>query len=274
MREELTYIETLVQTELDAYLANNSSNLAKASMVDTSSMVSKYSDYLDEQQITMVYRELPGMQPGMPVADKIINANIFVYALESEKLSVKAIIDNFIDNNKKTLHTMTNGGYKIKLQFTNLTPIGNAGNQGSKIYQAWQFGVTITVIDTITSIFDREITLVDPDTSTTRKYNAGNGLVDVRFEKIPVYAEYPTDGGVSKKIYRYTNYILTFSIIDSLDVAVDFLSSLVLSQTKNTLSSAYKKGSKVISFTGKITSAIDDVSEDGYPMLTFTIERG
>lgn len=265
LSDKLQWIETTLQSILTTYKATNNTSLSKVAVFDTNSMTKKYQDYLDSEQLVIIYRELPGLYPNMPIADKILSASFFVYALEKEKYIVKQLIDEFTDTYNMTLQELTDNTYKF--QFTNLTPIGSADNKGALYFQTWQFGATITVIDSITSIFDRVINI------ESTALSASKGLVSARFEKIPVYAEYSESTSQKKMILKYMHYVLTFSILDSDDTSVAYVKGLVYDSV-NSVSVTYTSGDESITFTGKIRTALDDISEQGYPILNFIIERG
>jgi hypothetical protein len=265
LSDKLSFIETSIQTILTSYKLTKTTSLSKVAVVDTNSSVKKYSDYLESEQITVVYRELPGFYPNMPVADKIVTASFFVYALEKEKYVVKKIIDEFTDTYNTTLQELTSGDFKF--QFTNLTPIGRADNKGALIYQTWQFGATITVIDSVTSIFNRSVTI------GSYTLNATKGLVSAQLEKAPVYAEYAQDTSKKQLILRYMHYRLTFSVLDSDDSDAAYVKGLVYDSTEG-FEVTYTSGTEDITFDAKIISAIDSVSEQGYPIINFTLERG
>lgn len=267
MRRELTWVETQLQSALTTIKSTVTTSLVKVAMFDTNSMEKKYQDYLESEQITIVFRELPGMLPEMPIADKTIMGNLFIYAPEQEKEVVVALVDTFISTFNATYQSMNLGAYKIKYRFTNLTPIGRADNKGSKFYQAWQFGVTMLVIDDLTTIQNRAVTFA------SNTVNSANGLINFRFEKIPVYAEYPISSTAEGKIFRFIKFRITFTVLDNSDTAVAALKALIY-DTSYSGTCLVTSGSSSTSFTGKIISAIEGASEQGYPTLTFVIERG
>ena len=267
MRRELTWIETQLQTALTTIKSTVTTSLVKVAVFDTNSMEKKYQDYLESEQITIVFRELPGMLPEMPIADKTIMGNLFVYAPEQEKEVVVALVDTFISTYNATYQSMNLGAYKVKFRFTNLTPIGRADNKGSKFYQAWQFGVTMLVIDELSTIQNRAVTYGG------NTVNSANGLINFRFEKSPVFAEYPTSPSAEGKKIRYIKYKITFTVLDSSDTAVAALKALIY-DTSYSATCLVTSGSSSLSFTGKIISAVEGASEQGYPTLTFVIERG
>jgi len=75
LSDKLQWIETSLQTILTTYKVLNNTSLSKVAVVDTNSMVKKYQAYLDSEQLLVVYRELPGLYPNMPIADKILSAS-------------------------------------------------------------------------------------------------------------------------------------------------------------------------------------------------------
>ena len=260
----LSWIETQLQTILTAYKTTNTTVLEKVAIFDTNSENRKFNDYLEKEHLTIVYRELPGIMPSMPVADKIITANFFVYALENEKTAVKAIIDEFIEEYNSSLQTTTSA--QIRLQLTNLTPIGRANNTGSIFFQAWQFGATITIIDQLTTIFSRTVAI------GSNSIGALNGLLSLNYEIAPIYADYPQSQTENKKL-RYIKQRVTFTVLDSSDTDVVALKTLIYNNTTDVEITVSSNG-KTASFSGKIISAIDSISEQGYPVLSFIIERG
>jgi len=267
MREELTFVETQLQSVLTTIKSSVTTSLAKVAVLDTNSMEKKYQDYLESEQLLLVFRELPGMLPEMPLADKTIMGNFFVYALESEKEVVVALIDTFISTYNATYQSMNLGAYKVRFRFTNLTPIGRADNKGSKFYQAWQFGVTLLVIDDLTTIQNRTVTFAG------NTVNSVNGLIKFNFEKIPVYAEYPVASTAEGKKIRYIKYRITFSVLDNTNSAILALKALIYNSTY-TGTCIVTSGTTTTSFTGKIINAVEGALEQGYPILTFVIERG
>lgn len=260
----LTFVEASLQTILNTYKVTNTTILEKVAVLDTNAEEKKYSTHLEKQQITIVYRELPGMMPSMPVADKIFSANFFVWALESEKKTVKDIISLFVETYNSTLQTTSTS--KFKIQLTNLTPLGRADNTGALIYQTWQFGATITVVDEISTIFDRSVSIGG------NLINAGKGLLSVFYELVPSYAEYPTGLYESKKL-RTIKQRLTFSILDSDDTAVLAVKTMIYNNTTE-VAIVFTSTTLTATFTGKVVSASDGINEQGYPILKFIVERG
>lgn len=267
MRREITFVETQLQAALDTVKTAVTTSLVKVAVVDTNSQEKKYQDYLESEQITIVFRELPGMLPELPVADKTILGNFFVYAPEAEKEVVVAVIDTFISEYNATYQSMNLGAYKAKYRFTNLTPIGRADNKGSKFYQAWQFGVTITIIDDLSTIQTRAVTFAGFTA------NSANGLINFKFEKIPNYGEYPTENTGEGKVARFIKYRVTFTVLDYDDTAIKGLKALIY-DTSYSGTCLVTSGTNTASFTGKIMTAIEGASEQGIPTLTFVIERG
>lgn len=267
MRRELTFIETQLQFALTTLKLSVTTSLVKVAVVDTNSMEKKYQDYLESEQITIVFRELPGMLPELPLKDKTIMGNMFVFAPEQEKEVVVALIDTFISTYNATYQSMDLGAYTVKFRFTNLTPIGRADNKGGKFYQTWQFGITMLVIDDLTTIQNRAVTYAG------NSVNSVNGLINWRFEKIPTYAEYPNSSSAEGKKIRYIKYRVTFTVLDSDDTAVAALKALIYDASYSG-ACIVNSGSSAISFTGKIMSAIEGAAEQGYPTLTFVIEKG
>ena len=149
----LNWIETTLQGILDIYKASNDTTLEKVGVLDINALEKKFKDYLEKEQIIMTYRELPGTLPKMPIFDKIVNATMYVYAVENEKQTVKDIMDEFIS----TYNAVYNDTLSKILTFTNMTPLGNADNTGVVDYQVWQFGMIITNIDRLTSLHDRSV---------------------------------------------------------------------------------------------------------------------
>jgi len=260
----LDYIETNLQTALDAYIAaENVTNLKKVAVLDTNAKDVKYQDYLEEEQITVVYREMPGFLPSMPVSDKVIAGNFFVYALEEEKEALKAVFDSFIEANNSVKDDTIN----MSFQFTNLTPIGRADNKGARFYQAWQMGVSATAYDKLTSIYDRQITIAG------NTINIMNGLTSLDVIKEPNMTDYPKSAQAHGKKLRYIVKRVEFSVFDSSDTDVQGLKDLVYNE-EHEVTVVITSDTKTDSYTGKIMQALDSSTIEDYPVLKFIIERG
>lgn len=258
----LDFMQTTLQTGLNTILASNTtSKLKKVAVLNTNAFEKKFQSYLENEQITVVYRELPGLLPNMPIKDKVVSGNLFVYAPEDEKEVVEDLVDNFIKTYNATFQT------DRVLRFTNLTPIGRADNTGAIFYQLWQFSVTALVIDKMGSIYNRSVTI---GTSTL---NAARGLITASYTRQPVYGEYPNDSGGVNRIFRYEKGVLQFSFLDSFDtIAMTYKDLAYSSQTSTSVT--FVSGSDSITFTGSITLVNDTATEGQFPVITITIERG
>lgn len=165
----LEWIETTVQALLDEYRVDNITTIQKVGVLDINALEKKFNDYLEKEQMILTYRELPGTLPNMPVFDKLTSANMYVYALENEKETVKEILNDFIS----TYNATKIDSLSMILYFTNLTPIGRADNTGAVDYQVWQFGINAVVISSLTNIYDRSIIVSTTDNtfdSSTSEY--------------------------------------------------------------------------------------------------------
>lgn len=327
----LTWIETQLQAILDTYKETNETTLVKVGVLNINALEKKFKDYLEEEQMLITYRELPGTLPNMPVFDRIINSNMYVYALENEKTAVEYIINKFISTYNATVQS----SISREFHFTNLTPLGEAENTGALDYQAWQFGMLATVKDSLTSLIDRYVEITpdggewvasdedywdengtsggdydvaggDPTgTASTflpsateltediagrvtdfnlnvryykveydyQKYNVTNGLVNYIFEKVPIYAEYPVASNKTNKKIVYSKPKITFAVLDNDNTDVATLKDMIYDESyKFYMNVVSKSNSK--KFAGFILSAIDSITENGFPLLTFVIERG
>lgn len=329
----LTWIETKLQAILTAYKVNNTTALEKVGVLNINALEKKFSAYLEKEQILLTYRELPGTLPKMPVYDKITNANMYVYAVESEKVAVECIMNEFISTYNATEQTTIS---KI-LNFTNLTPLGDADNSGAIDYQAWQFGLMATIIDSLTTIHDRFVTITTTDnvwavadkayweaygesssdydvaggdptgvastylptathipvdtaarvtdyslnvayykitTTVFSQLKVANGLVAYQFEKAMKYAEYPTSTTENGKTPIYYVPRVTIGVIDNDNAYVTALKDLVYSDTMDSKTVYVHSGDSYTWFDGYLISAIDAITENGFPLLNIVLERG
>lgn len=254
------WIETKIQAILDAYVGTT--NLTTVAVHKTNSQEKKY-DKVESTQIQITLRDTPGELPKIAVADKIYTMNAYVVSIEEEKSVVEDIITKFIETYNNTKQTEISA----VLNFTNLSPFGSPDNIGSKMCQTWSFAIMVRELDSLTSIFDRTVTI------GTKVYNALNGLVGYEFNNVNVYAEYPSGPSTAGKKFRYRKYNLRMVLLDSDDTDVAAMRATIYGLTY-TDTVVVQNGALSVSFTGYIMQSTDAINESGFPLLSVMWESG
>jgi hypothetical protein len=147
----LTFIQNALQAILDAY--TGTTTLTKVSVVTIKSEERTLKDYTDAVTLLLVYRDLPSLLPQLPVEDRVQDGTFSVFARADEKEAVQDILNEFINTYNATQQTSIDG----IMYFTNAVPFGNAENVGAVKYSMWQFGVKFRTLQSIYSLYDREI---------------------------------------------------------------------------------------------------------------------
>ncbi len=167
MNNIFEFIRTQLQTRLDAYITAGTTFLRVVAVIDTNELERPREAYNDAQTLHVIYRELSSILPDMPVRDRTINGAFYVIALESEKVVVKTIIDDFIATYNATTQS------DIIMRFTTLIPNGRPENIGAKIMQEWSFGFVGVVTDDLTTLWDKSITITSLN-PLTKSWSASN----------------------------------------------------------------------------------------------------
>ena len=147
----LTFIQNAIQAILDAY--NGTTTLTKVSVVTIKSEERTLKDYTDAVTLLLVYRDLPSLMPQLPVEDRVQDGTFAVFARADEKEAVQDILNEFINTYNATQQTTIDG----IMYFTNAVPFGNSDNIGAVKYSTWQFGIKFRTLQSIYSLYDREI---------------------------------------------------------------------------------------------------------------------
>lgn len=252
----LDYIETSLQAILDTL----TTTLKKVGIVSINAEERKFNTFEEKEQITITYRDLPNTLPNFPTGDKIISGNFVVYAVESEKETIKTLFDTFFAQYNGT----KNGDYIYN--FTTLVPVGQADNVGEIDFQIWTFGIVARYIGNILNIFDVTLTIGG------NVITASKGLDTFNFAKQPVFAEYPISS-VGQQKFRYYKWVLQFVCLDTVDTAVTALRNLIYDTTTNIVSVTVSSKTGTITFNGAIKNAQETMNRTNFPALLFTIER-
>jgi hypothetical protein len=147
----LTFIQNALQAILDDY--TGTTTLTKVSVVTIKSEERTLKDYADAVTLLLVYRDLPSLLPQLPVEDRVQDGTFAVFARADEKEAVQDILNEFINTYNATQQTSIDG----IMYFTNAVPFGNSDNVGAVKYSMWQFGVKFRTLQSIYSLYDREI---------------------------------------------------------------------------------------------------------------------
>jgi hypothetical protein len=260
------FLQTTLQTLLDTYALTNTTALEKVSVVIDNSLDPMFSSPSETKVITCVYRELPGTLPNNPLKDRIANGTLYVTAIDSEKAAVRAIFQAFIDAN----HAVEQTDGTI-LYLNSLVAIGAPVGNGYDEFQTWTMNIIYRVVDKLSSIHECSVTF------GSNIMNVANGLITYNVQRIPVYAEYPVNGNDVKKIFRFMKFRLTFSFLDNSGTVAANLKAIIYDTATIGYSLSAKSGSSTLamaSFSAKLVMANESVSEQGFPIITLTFEKG
>jgi len=192
----LNFIKNALQTILDTL----NTTLTHVTVQDVNSL-EKGVAKKEENILTIVYRANQGEVTTIKAKDRYVSGVLNFFVLESEKATIQALWDEFLETYNKTLQT-------DRIIFAGqIAAIGPADNVGSKMYQLWQAQFDVQIIDSIGTLKDISITI---DTETI---DAESGLLSYTNRHEWVLAEAPI-GNYITYARRYKINIIEISVLD------------------------------------------------------------
>lgn len=257
-----SFIESTLQAYLTTYKATNITTLEYVKIQDIYSDDPKIANEPILVQGTL--RELPSVPTKSNFTDRTATFDIKLTCVQNERTAILYIMNQFFNDYHGTHISSDVDGV---LRVVPAVPYGKPENIGAYTYQTWAISIVFVLDGVLTTISDRSITY------GANVLTSENGLISARLTRKLVYAEYPSSSSGAGVKPRYYVPELMFSMYDAENTVCGAFKALIYGST-NSITITYESGLESITFTGYLILAEDSINEQGFPVLTFQIQKG